>query len=212
MDRQGATALLAREIGVRGTLDIDVYREKARDVAEAELREAASRDIGDWFRFELGPGRVAGEAGAGIRIPVTAYIGRTVWAEFRVDLVGSDLRMTGVPEDVAPLARVVIPDVEQHGYHAYPLVDHIADKVAATFQRYGEKQMPSTRYRDLVDFVAIVRAASVDAEPQMNAFGVGGSTASHHSLNALRCARSGTVGARVRGGSTTIASADCSNA
>jgi hypothetical protein len=43
---KGATALLARDIGVRGSLDVDVYREAAREVAEAELRQAAGRDIG----------------------------------------------------------------------------------------------------------------------------------------------------------------------
>jgi hypothetical protein len=32
----------------------------------------------------------------------------------------------------------------------------------ATFQRYGQLQAPSTRYKDLVDLVAIVTAASVD--------------------------------------------------
>jgi len=26
----------------------------------------------------------------------------------------------------------VIPEVEQRGYRAYPLVDHVADKIAAT--------------------------------------------------------------------------------
>jgi hypothetical protein len=41
--------------------------------------------------------------------------------------------------------------------------------VAATFDRYGETQAPSTRYRDLVDLVAIAIEASVEAEPQMTA-------------------------------------------
>lgn len=80
--------------------------------------------------------------------------------------------MTGEPEDVPALARVVMPDVEQHGYRAYPLVDHVADKVAATFDRYGDSEAPSTRYEDLVDLVdlvAIVAAASVKAEAQMAA-------------------------------------------
>jgi hypothetical protein len=40
--------------------------------------------------------------------------------------------MTGQPDDVPPLARGVIPEVDQRGYRAYPLVDHVADKVAAT--------------------------------------------------------------------------------
>jgi hypothetical protein len=72
-----------------------------------------ARDIGDWFRFELGPRRALSDGAGGVRIPVTAYIGPTVWAQFHVDLVGADLRMTGEPEDVPALARVLIPDVEQ---------------------------------------------------------------------------------------------------
>lgn len=36
----------------------------------------------------------------------------------------------------------------------------------ATYQLYGQTQMPSTRYKDLVDLVAIVTEASVDAEKQ----------------------------------------------
>lgn len=166
---KGATALLARDIGVRATIDIDVYREAARDVAEAELRAAAAKDIGDWFAFEIGAARPVADAAAGIRLPVTAYIGTTVWVSFHVDLVGSDLRMTGEPEPVPPLARVVMPDVDQHGYRAYPLVDHVADKVAAMFELHGERGAPSTRYRDLVDLVAIVISASVDAAPQVTA-------------------------------------------
>jgi hypothetical protein len=156
-------------MGVRATIDIDVYRDAAADLAERELREAASKDIGDWFRFEAGPAQAVSNAADSSRIPVTAYVGTTVWAQFHVDLVGSGVTMTGEPEDVPALARVVMPDVEQHGYRAYPLVDHIADKVAATFDRYGETEAPSTRYRDLVDLVAIVTEASVEAEGQMAA-------------------------------------------
>jgi hypothetical protein len=166
---KGATALLARDIGVRATIDIDVYREAARDVAEADLRAAAARDIGDWFAFEIGAARSVADAAAGIRLPVTAYIGTTVWASFSVDLVGSDLRMTGAPEAVPPLARVVMPDVDQHGYRAYPLVDHVADKVVAMFELHGGRGAPSTRFKDLVDLVAIVISASVDAGPQLTA-------------------------------------------
>ncbi len=77
--------------------------------------------------------------------------------------------MTVLPENVPPLARVAMPDVEQHGYRAYPLVDHIADKVAAIFERHGELGRPSTRYKDLVDLVAVVTGASVAARSQMTA-------------------------------------------
>jgi len=166
---KGAASLLARDIGVRGTRDVDVYREAGRQVAERDLRNSASRDIGDWFRLELAASQPTGDDARGVRIPVTAYIGTTPWAQFHVDLVGSDLRMTGQPDNVPPLAQVSMPGIEQRGYRAYPLVDHVADKVAATYQRYGDQARPSTRYRDLVDLVAIVIGADMPAQPQMAA-------------------------------------------
>jgi hypothetical protein len=164
---KGAAALLARDLGMRATIDVDVYRERAREIAEADLRDAAGRDIGDWFRFEIGAGRSVSDGDAGVRLPTTAYVGPTEWVSFHVDLVGAELSMTGEPEPMPPLARVLIPDMAQHGYRVYPLVDHLADKVVATFQRYGNQQRPSTRYKDLVDLVAIVTGASVPAEGQL---------------------------------------------
>lgn len=74
--------------------------------------------------------------------------------------------MTGEPDDVPPMVGIDMPDVQQHGYRAYPLVDHVADKIAAIFERYGEGRTPSTRFKDLVDLVAIVTGASVPADAQ----------------------------------------------
>ena len=56
---EGATALLARMHGsARHTVDIDLYRRfEGLDEAELALRAAASLDLGDFFRFELSPGR-----------------------------------------------------------------------------------------------------------------------------------------------------------
>lgn len=166
---KGAIALLARGLGVRATIDVDVYRAVDSEVAEAELRRAAVSDIGDWFRFELGPSRPIADGGSSVRIPLVARIGTTHWAEFHVDVVGRDVRMTGQAELVPPLAQVAMPDLEQHGYRAYPLVDHIADKVAAVLERRGEPPRPSTRYKDLVDLVAVVTRAAVPAASQMTA-------------------------------------------
>lgn len=161
---KGAVALLARDIGVRASLDIDVYRAKAADTAEADLRRAAARDIGDWFRFEIGPRQTLGDGSKAVRFAVVAYIGAQQWERFRIDLVGSDMRMVGEPDDVSAIAKVDMPELQQTGYRAYPLVGHIADKVAATFDRYGESQQPSTRFRDLVDLVALARGVSVEAQ------------------------------------------------
>lgn len=161
---KGATALLARDIGVRGTLDIDLYLQAEQEAAETELRRAAAIDVGDWFSFEIG-GRTLISSNA-IRLPVDARIGTTTWLAFHVDLVGPGIRMTGQAEEVPPLAQGVVPNVEQRGYRAYPLVDHVADKVAATYEGHGQTRRPSTRYRDLVDLVAIVTGASLVAEAQ----------------------------------------------
>ncbi len=164
---KGATALLARRLSLRATVDVDLYRQAATDAAEEDLRGAADLELGDWFRLEVGRGLPLTRGG--IALPVTAYIGQTQWARYKVDLVGSDFRMTAEPEPIPPLADIDIPDVEQHGYRAYPLVDHIADKIAATFERYGPTESPSSRYKDLIDLVAIVKGASVPAQAQLAA-------------------------------------------
>ena len=166
---KGAVALLARKLGVRGSLDIDVYRAKATDAAEADLRAAAAADLGDNFRFDVGARERAEDDPTATRLRVTAYTGQQVFEQFRIDLAGEKVRMTGTPEDVAALARIDLPDVEQKGYRAYPLVDHVADKIAATFDLYGPSRRPSTRYKDLVDLVAIARGARIDAAAQLTA-------------------------------------------
>jgi hypothetical protein len=71
---KGAVALLARDLGMRGSLDIDVYREVGREVAEADLRRAAAFDVGDWFRFEVG---MASRSTKALTFPVIAIIGAT---------------------------------------------------------------------------------------------------------------------------------------
>ena len=98
--------LLARELAVRRTVDIDLLRATSREAAERDLREAASQDIGDWFRFETGRTTPISDGASGVRIPVTARLGATVWTKFHVDVVAENIRMTGVAEDVPPPVEV----------------------------------------------------------------------------------------------------------
>jgi hypothetical protein len=166
---KGATALLARGIGVRHTIDLDVYRDVSRQQAERDLRVAATLDAGDWFEFELGPSRPTVQRDVGARIPVIARLGANEWARFHVDLVGDAVAMTGAPDEVPPLTPVALPGLERPGYRAYPVVDHIADKVCAILDRYGESRRPSTRYKDLLDLISLITTLSVDAEEQGHA-------------------------------------------
>ncbi len=108
---KGATALLARRISARHTIDIDIYRAGAIADVERQLRDAASLDIGDWMRFEVGPSVNVRAAGAqGARIKVQSFIGTKTWAAFQVDLVADGIQMTGKPDTVLPLTAIEIGD------------------------------------------------------------------------------------------------------
>jgi hypothetical protein len=44
----------------------------------------------------------------------------------------------------------------------WPLEDHVADKVAAMYERHGERLGPSSRFKDLVDLVFIAHNSALD--------------------------------------------------
>ncbi len=164
---KGATAMLARLRGqARHTLDIDLYS-RAGDLADAEraLRDAAAIDLDDYFRFTLNPARRMEQGAGTLRIPVVALLGATDFARFHVDLVAG-LSMTGTPDDVPPLVPIDLPGLPGATYRAYPIVDHVADKVCALLERHPRPDgriAQSTRYRDLADLATFAHVASIDA-------------------------------------------------
>lgn len=166
---KGATALLARGIAVRHTVDIDVYRAASRDRAERDLRKAIALDAGDWFEFQAGASLPIADGANGVRIPVVARLGAAAWAQFHADMVAEGVQMTGRPDDVPSLAAVAIPGLGAGTYKAYPLVDHIADKTCAILERHGPRQHPSTRFKDLIDLVVLARHVQTTAEDQRRA-------------------------------------------
>lgn len=163
---KGATALLARGIAVRHTIDVDVYRAVSKESAERDLRAALERDAGDWFTFEAAPSTPIAEGTVGVRVPVDAKIGTATWASFHVDVIAEGVRMTGEPDRVPPLTPVEMPGLLRTTYRAYPLVDHIADKVCAIVERLGSAGHPSSRFKDLVDLVVLVGHATPTAAAQ----------------------------------------------
>jgi hypothetical protein len=166
---KGATALLARGIAVRHTVDIDLYRAASRQEAERDLRSALVLDAGDWLDFEAGAGVPVADGASGVRVPVNARIGATSWVKFHVDVVAEGIRMTGRPDDVPPLLSGAVTGLVGVNYRAYPLVDHIADKTCAILERQGPGQYPSTRFKDLVDLVVLTGHARPVAEEQRRA-------------------------------------------
>ncbi|MBB4934735.1 hypothetical protein F4561_005629 [Lipingzhangella halophila] len=166
---KGATALLARELAVRRTVDIDLYRATTASQAEQALREAAALDLGDWFGFETGRATPVADGTTGLRISVTARLGTTTWSSFHVDLVAENIRMTGTPDAVPALLPLDLPGLDRPGYQAYPLVDHLADKTCAILEPHGPQRRPSTRFKDLVDLVAVITQTPIPAHPQTTA-------------------------------------------
>jgi Nucleotidyl transferase AbiEii toxin, Type IV TA system len=166
---KGSIALLARHIAVRHTIDVDVFRAVSRDQAERDLRRALTLDAGDWFVFDAGPGQAIADGAQGIRVPINARIGPTTWAAFHVDVVAHGVRMTGEPDAVTALTAVAMPGLLQPGYLAYPLLDHVADKTCAILERRGTSEHPSTRFKDLVDLVALVAHVRPTADAQRRA-------------------------------------------
>jgi hypothetical protein len=158
---KGAVALLARLDVARHSKDIDLSWQSTVDLdaAEEAFRAAAGRNVGDFFVFEIGPGAaLVGDKGR--RFAVVAGLGGRPFAAFSADLVAGH-SMTHSPEAVPPLVAVEIPGLLRVDYRAYPLVDHIADKVAAcleTHARNGGASAASSRYKDLVDLVLIARS------------------------------------------------------
>lgn len=69
-----------------------------------------------------------------------AWIGATTWASFHIDVVAAGVQMTGTPEHVPALAAIAVPGIDQPGYRAYPMVDHIADKTCAILERQASGQ------------------------------------------------------------------------
>jgi Nucleotidyl transferase AbiEii toxin, Type IV TA system len=161
---KGATALLARNIATRHTVDVDLYRATTRERAERDLRRALSADAGDWFSFDTGRSTTVADGVAGTRVPVAAHLGNAEWAAFHVDIVAEGVRMTGTPDDVAPLTPVDIPGLVRPHYRAYPIEDHVADKTCAVIERHGPDKRPSSRFKDLMDLVTLATRAELASE------------------------------------------------
>lgn len=133
----------------------------------------AAIDLNDHFRFVTAletqhderPGQPATQLAT---VKVAAYAGVKQVHNFTVDVVVGSI-ITAAPEPCRPAPTVSVVGLVTSDYLLYPMVDHIADKLCATFERYGTAQHPSSRVRDLVDLVVIARTQTVPAQALQNA-------------------------------------------
>jgi len=174
---KGAGALLARLDGARHSKDIDLfYSDRRAEIAAAveDLEHALHTDLGDHFAFEVVRTTSLPEAAKGRRVHVRSGLGPVAFSAFHVDVVVGTA-MSCEPDEVSPLVRVTIPGLVRPAYRAFPLVDHIADKLCATeetHERAGRRRA-STRVKDLVDLALIARSQTIDGHQLRTAIQVG---------------------------------------
>ncbi|MGL5406858.1 MAG: nucleotidyl transferase AbiEii/AbiGii toxin family protein [Propionibacteriaceae bacterium] len=162
---KGGASLLARIPTARTTSDLDLFLQGSTlDTALAELRSAATRDLGDHFRFVYRTHRniIEGDLqpyATGYRVTFDVLIGANQRGNIGVDLVTKGLTV-GTPEFQLPVNMLDLPHTPNLRYRLYPLVDQIADKVCATLEVHNGRH--SSREKDLVDLVLIATTQNID--------------------------------------------------
>jgi hypothetical protein len=148
---------------VQGDVLTSPQDDAAVEDAVMSLVDAAGRELGDHFRFEITCTSRLQEAAKGRRLQVVAYLGAR-YAAFHVDVVVGTA-MTGVPQTASPLVALTIPGLVRPEYRLFPLADHVADKLFAIVEVHDRADGPhaSTRVRDLVDLVLIAKTQQLAA-------------------------------------------------
>ncbi|MFJ3825976.1 nucleotidyl transferase AbiEii/AbiGii toxin family protein [Streptomyces nodosus] len=161
---KGGQALLVRYRGAaRLSGDIDLQSAQpglAPDEARKRVLEAAAHDLGDFLRFAPGKYTSAADRTRGGSQYFEVYLGPT-----RVDSVKVDITvrrsLAGAPETLRLASAVDLPwPIDWPTVRLYPLIDHIADKICALYERHGDGS--SSRYRDLADLLLISQQEAVD--------------------------------------------------
>ncbi|GGV45019.1 hypothetical protein GCM10010293_52590 [Streptomyces griseoflavus] len=163
---KGGQALLVRYRGAaRLSQDIDLQCAQPERTAE-EARElviaAASLDLGDYLRYVPGKFLEHSDEGRGGAQYFTVFLGQTHVATIKVDLVVGRT-LAGTPEIRTLQSAVDIAwPVDWPQVRLYPVIDHIADKICAMYERHGRNgEHGSNRYRDLADLLLISQQETV---------------------------------------------------
>ncbi|NEC48366.1 nucleotidyl transferase AbiEii/AbiGii toxin family protein [Actinospica acidiphila] len=157
---KGGQALLVRYRGAaRLSQDIDLQcaePERTAEEARELIIDAASLDLGDYLRYVPGKFLEHGDEARGGAQYFTVFLGQTNVATIKVDLVVGRT-LAGSPEIRTLQSAVDIAwPVDWPQVRLYPVIDHIADKICAMYERHGQNgEHGSNRYRDLADLLLI---------------------------------------------------------
>lgn len=163
---KGGQALLVRWPRARYSTDIDLLRvseDASVDAAVEALITAASIELDDHLRFDhhdTSRETAANRPSRKVRFKV--MLGLRELHTVSVDVVAAELRPVGRLTVEQLEAPFVIDSSPWPEIRMWPLEDHVADKIAAMYERHREQRVPSTRFKDLVDLVLIACNSTVD--------------------------------------------------
>ena len=144
----------------RPTKDLDLRTSAAIDASLERLRESvATSEIDDHFSFEFGAivVEMQGAPGETVRVPSTARVAGAVFAQFHIDLSGSDV-IIGDTDELVGSDLLSFAGIAPIRFPVYPLPQQLAEKLHAyTLPRTAE----NTRVKDLVDLVSIAKSDHV---------------------------------------------------
>lgn len=169
---KGGTSLVWRDPEARSTRDLDFFNRDTQNIRQAvedfehALQQISTAPYDISFECESNPEQftVAGRRqSTKITVHLKDDFGRRLRNPISIDLV-IGCQMTG---DIDEKSAVALEDVlleDMPKVQLYPVVDHLADKVAATMQTYSQlgRKNPSTRVRDLIDIVQLAATEVID--------------------------------------------------
>ena len=138
----------------RATKDLDLnVPPPAFDDVLGELRDAAEREQGDFFRFTLRADKreLVGPPLGGQRFFVEAWLDERVFARFPLD-VGQGDETVRQPDWVTGQVDLTFAGLKTPRLAIYPLEDHFAEKLHA----YTTPRENPSRVKDLVDMLLLI--------------------------------------------------------
>ncbi|MGA5565277.1 nucleotidyl transferase AbiEii/AbiGii toxin family protein [Streptomyces platensis] len=166
---KGGQALLVRYRGAaRLSQDIDLQTARPDctvDIARQLVIEAASLNLGDYLRYTPSKFEGHSDEGRGGAQYFQVFLGTSLVDTVKVDLVVGRT-LAGTPETRTLKSAVDLEwPVDWPDVCLYPVIDHVADKICAMYERHGENaQFGSSRYRDLADLLLISQQETVPGQ------------------------------------------------
>ncbi|MFB8000125.1 nucleotidyl transferase AbiEii/AbiGii toxin family protein [Streptomyces sp. NPDC056002] len=160
---KGGQALLVRYRGaarLSGDIDLQTASSTSPEQARQKVLEAAALDLGDFLRFAPGRHTTVSDNDRGCTQYFQVYLGPTRVDGIKVD-ISISRQLAGTPEvrELSSAVDILWP-VDWPTVRLYPVIDHLADKICALYERHSNGG--SSRYRDLADLLLISQQEKID--------------------------------------------------